>query len=154
VNDCWNIDELEHVVANISFAFQTRGEVKMTLISPSETPSEILSFRKNDKSSKGIRYFPFMTLFNWGESPRGKWKLVIETQNEDNYGQIDHFSLVLFGSKSSKESKPTMQHETRKRSGELKLKKAFVPSDSLIKKIYYDELDLSRKTSIQQKRNI
>ena len=153
MNDCWNIDKLEHVIANVSFGFQTRGEVKMTLISPSETPSEILSFRENDKSSKSIRYFPFMTLFNWGESPRGKWKLMIETKNHDNYGQIDHFSLVFFGSKSSKDSKNN-QHETRKRSDELKLKKAFVPSESLIKKIYYDELDLSRKANIEHKRNI
>lgn len=94
-----------------------------------------------------------MTLFNWGESPRGTWKLMIETKNEDNYGQLDHFSLVFFGSKSSKDSK-NKQHQTRKRSGELKLKKAFVPSESLIKKIYYDELDLSRKVDIKQKRNI
>ncbi len=153
MNDCWNIDELEHVVANISFTFQTRGEVKMTLISPYDTPSEILSYRKNDKSSKGIRYFPFMTLFNWGESPRGKWKLMIETKNDENYGQIDHFSLIFFGSKSNKDSK-SKQEERSKRSDELKLKKAFVPSESLIKKIYYDELDLSRKAKIETKQNV
>jgi subtilisin-like proprotein convertase family protein len=94
-----------------------------------------------------------MTLFNWGESPRGKWKLMIETKNDENYGQIDHFSLIFFGSKSNKDSK-SKQEERSKRSDELKLKKAFVPSESLIKKIYYDELDLSRKAKIETKQNV
>lgn len=99
---CKDINSLEHVVANISFAFESRGDVKITLVSPSHTPSEILSYRRNDQSSKSIRYFPFMTVFNWGESPLGVWKLVVETRTRltarrPNEGTIDHFSLVLFG---------------------------------------------------------
>ena len=54
VTNCSNIDFLEHVVANVSFVYGVRGQIKMTLISPSGTPSEILSFRKNDKNSKGF----------------------------------------------------------------------------------------------------
>jgi subtilisin-like proprotein convertase family protein len=44
---------LEHVIANISFTFSSRGDLKLTLISPHGTPSEILSYRKNDHSNKG-----------------------------------------------------------------------------------------------------
>ena len=90
------------MVANISFGFESRGDVKMTLVSPHQTPSEILSYRRNDHSSKSVRYFPFMTVFNWGESPRGVWKLVIEPRtrknsNKLNNGLLQHYSLVFFG---------------------------------------------------------
>jgi hypothetical protein len=54
VDDCPLIDTLEHVVANISFTTTTRGDVKFTIISPAGTPSEILSYRKNDLSNKSI----------------------------------------------------------------------------------------------------
>ena len=43
VTKCENITNLEHVTANISFSFHRRGDVKITLISPSGTPSEMIS---------------------------------------------------------------------------------------------------------------
>jgi subtilisin-like proprotein convertase family protein len=54
VNKCENITSLEHVTANVSFIFHRRGDVKITLISPSGTPSEMISYRDNDASEKGI----------------------------------------------------------------------------------------------------
>jgi subtilisin-like proprotein convertase family protein len=42
------------VTANVSFSFHRRGDVKITLISPSGTPSEMISYRDNDASEKGI----------------------------------------------------------------------------------------------------
>ena len=51
---CDNIDFLEHVVANISFSYTSRGDIKLTLISPTGTPSEILSYRKNDHNKQGL----------------------------------------------------------------------------------------------------
>lgn len=57
VENCENVDILEHVVANISFTHSSRGDLKLTLVSPHGTPSEILSFRKNDKNSKGNFFF-------------------------------------------------------------------------------------------------
>jgi subtilisin-like proprotein convertase family protein len=53
VKHCPHVEQLEHVVANISFKHTTRGDLKLTLVSPAGTPSEILSFRKNDFSNKG-----------------------------------------------------------------------------------------------------
>lgn len=54
VSECANVERLEHVIANVSFKYSLRGDLKLTLISPSNTPSEILSYRRNDYSSKGI----------------------------------------------------------------------------------------------------
>jgi subtilisin-like proprotein convertase family protein len=56
VDKCENITNLEHVTANVSYSFHRRGDVKVTLISPSGTPSEMISYRDNDASEKGI-YF-------------------------------------------------------------------------------------------------
>jgi hypothetical protein len=56
VDKCENVTILEHVVANVSFSFHRRGDVKITLISPSGTPSEMISYRDNDASDKGIYY--------------------------------------------------------------------------------------------------
>lgn len=53
VTDCANITILEHVVANVSLNFHRRGDVKVILISPSHTSSEMLSYRDNDSTDKG-----------------------------------------------------------------------------------------------------
>ena len=53
VNRCDNVTSLEHVTANVSYTFHRRGDVKVTLISPSQTASELISFRENDASEKG-----------------------------------------------------------------------------------------------------
>jgi subtilisin-like proprotein convertase family protein len=54
VKSCKNVQSIERVVANISYSFHRRGDVKITIISPSETPSELLSFRDKDATNKGL----------------------------------------------------------------------------------------------------
>lgn len=142
---------LEHVVANISFSFSKRGDLKLTLISPHGTPSEVMSYRKNDKSKKGAKHFPFMTLFNWGESPQGEWKLVIESRTREdsdtpNTGRLEHFSLVFYGSRNRK-------YETKMKKRLLNRNaRAYVPSDEDVRKIYKTELKVSKQTRIIHKR--
>lgn len=162
-DECENVDSLEHVIANISFSFTNRGDLKFTLISPHHTPSEILSYRKNDHSPKGATYFPFMTLFNWGESPKGVWKLVVESRTKNsktpNSGQIDHFSLVFYGTKlesesttnSSSSSGEESQPKLRKRFADLNAR-AFRASEHDVREIYENELNLYRQTRIINKR--
>lgn len=54
VEECFNVTSIEHVVANISYSFHRRGDVKITIISPTGTQSELLSYRDNDASYKGL----------------------------------------------------------------------------------------------------
>ena len=54
VIQCEPITRVEHVVANISFDFPRRGDLKITVISPSGTTSEVLSCRPNDITSAGL----------------------------------------------------------------------------------------------------
>ena len=129
--------------------------MKMTLISPHNTPSEILSFRRNDASKKAIENFPFMTLFNWGESPRGKWRLNIETKpSTQASGKIEHFSLVFYGSKQDDDKEYSAETDVGRRHSRSMEKKAFVPSEKDLNRMYAYEMKSSRETRIVNKRLI
>lgn len=145
VLDCPNVEQLEHVIVNISFTYSIRGDIKLTLVSPFGTPSEILSFRKHDLSSKSIEYFPFMTVFNWGESPIGKWILIVETRSRftkiPNYGQINFLALRLFGTTRSLQERDLDETPSE----------AYAPSVEDIKIIYQTETELARNVRILPK---
>jgi subtilisin-like proprotein convertase family protein len=137
---------LEHVIANLTVSYPVRGDIKLTLVSPSGTPSEILSFRSNDKTVKGIKKFPFMTLHNWGESPIGIWRLIIETRDNnqiDNKGLLIDYSLIFYG---------TINDENSKTKRSLNQKRAFRPDNDEIIKMYRKELKKSKKLNIKNKR--
>jgi subtilisin-like proprotein convertase family protein len=119
------------------------------LISPSDTVSEILSYRKNDRSNKGVNYFPFMTLFNWGESPIGQWKLIIETRTRNDTtekytGSLDYLSLVFYGSKKSQEPKKRFVDQLQQ--------KAYIPTAQEVVKMYDTEIKVAREARIIDKR--
>ncbi|XP_066924353.1 PC3-like endoprotease variant B isoform X2 [Clytia hemisphaerica] len=82
-NTVAKIDRVEHVVLTVSFVHRRRGDVSIDLISPSNTRSEMLSTRKYDDSDEGLDEWHFMTVYCWGENPRGTWKIIIR----DNYEQ-------------------------------------------------------------------
>ena len=98
---------------------------------------------------KGFKYFPFMTLFNWGELPVGKWKLIIESKSKEdqtpNTGHIEHFSLIFYGTKSVGSKNLNKRYFDRN-------SRAFVPSSDDIKRIYDAELKLKDETKIVHKR--
>ncbi len=171
VKNCENIDHVEHVIANISFGYSRRGDLKLTLVSPHGTPSELLSFRRNDHNTKGVCFFPFMTLFNWGETPRGKWTLRVETlpSDDQNYvGRLQSFSLVLYGSlkiaddnqtgdnatKSNEIDQKAQQNRRHVSAGAAVEKRAYFPSDSDVSRIYRYEIKRSREVKIVSKRLI
>jgi subtilisin-like proprotein convertase family protein len=155
IDKCANVTNLEHVTANVSFSFHRRGDIKITLISPSGTPSEMISYRDNDASENGIKYFPFMSVHKWGESPIGRWTLRIETrtpQTQDSKrtafkydsGELIYFGLRLFGSYTSNNDKINLQKRQ-----ELN---AFVPSQKEIEWIYKRELSIRQSPNVMQKR--
>ncbi len=93
-------------------------------------------------------FFPFMTIFNWGESPLGKWKLIIEARTrtgaKENQGKIDHFAMNFYGFKNTNEI------GLKKRLTETN--RAFVPSSNELVKIYKRELKSSRQSQIIHKK--
>jgi len=101
------VNYLEHVQAIVSLNSSRRGDTTLYLVSPSGTPTMILSRRpKDDDAKDGFTNWPFMTTHTWGENPRGKWLLIVRFQkgkstpeNFKQKGTIKRFTLMLHGTK-------------------------------------------------------
>ncbi|XP_071955760.1 PC3-like endoprotease variant B [Antedon mediterranea] len=92
VNDCDQIVQLEHTQAFITFESPRRGDISIMLYSPAGTPSELLSTRKYDGDINGIKDWPFMSVHNWGENPKGMWTLEL-TYNETPEDVVDEVNI-------------------------------------------------------------
>lgn len=93
------VRKLEHVDITISLQHHRRGDLNITVVSPSGTTSNLLSPRRYDSSNKGLSDWAFMTVHLWGEDPSGIWTLFIRDQdasslmndgedNEDRYRKL------------------------------------------------------------------
>uniref|UniRef100_A0AAR2KET4 P/Homo B domain-containing protein n=1 Tax=Pygocentrus nattereri TaxID=42514 RepID=A0AAR2KET4_PYGNA len=68
---------LEHVVVRVLIVHPRRGDLEISLISPSGTRSQLLAKRLFDNSNEGFRNWEFMTVHCWGERAEGTWTLEI-----------------------------------------------------------------------------
>ena len=81
------VDRLEHVIAKISLDFERRGDLRITLTSPSGTKSNILDERPFDYSTRGFDNFDFLTVHMWDETPiikDKKWKIKFQNIKKSN----------------------------------------------------------------------
>ena len=95
------VTKLEHVVVYVSLRHERRGALEINIISPSGTRSKLLGLRRYDVGTKGFRKWPFMTVFHWGEKPRGMWTLEVDN-TEDFSGTFERWSMRLYGTCSHK----------------------------------------------------
>uniref|UniRef100_A0A8C1VF59 P/Homo B domain-containing protein n=1 Tax=Cyprinus carpio TaxID=7962 RepID=A0A8C1VF59_CYPCA len=80
---------LEHVVVRVTITHPHRGDLSVTLTSPSGTRSQLLTNRPNDHSNEGFLKWEFMTTHCWGERPTGDWILDISfTKSTLVYGMV------------------------------------------------------------------
>lgn len=102
---------LEHVQATITLKFHPRGNLKITLTSPSGTSSNLLLPRTRDSEDDVIQNWPFLSVHFWGESPEGNWKLSIQNMGNraDKPGVLLSWSLTFYGTLE----KPTSSATTR-----------------------------------------
>ncbi|CAF0818060.1 unnamed protein product [Rotaria sordida] len=89
------INFLEHVQSKVSVKVKYRGNLQIFLTSPMGTNSTLLGRRVEDDSIDGFNNWPFMTVHNWGESPRGIWTL--EIVDVENNVIFLNWSLVFYG---------------------------------------------------------
>uniref|UniRef100_A0A8C2ESH0 Proprotein convertase subtilisin/kexin type 6 n=1 Tax=Cyprinus carpio TaxID=7962 RepID=A0A8C2ESH0_CYPCA len=68
---------LEHVVVRVLIVHPRRGDLEISLVSPSGTRSQLLAQRLFDNSNEGFRNWEFMTVHCWGERAEGTWALEI-----------------------------------------------------------------------------
>jgi len=99
------IHALEHVQITVKLPHKNRRYLTIKLISPSGTESLLATERPYDEGTDGFNGWTFMTVFNWGESPIGVWKLIIEdsrkTENPDNVvwklGKLVSWKITVHG---------------------------------------------------------
>ncbi|XP_053341402.1 proprotein convertase subtilisin/kexin type 5 [Clarias gariepinus] len=93
---------LEHVILRITITHPHRGDLSITLTSPTGTKSQLLAIRPNDHSPDAFTKWEFMTTHCWGERASGDWILEISDtpsrkRNPAVQGKLKECSLVLYG---------------------------------------------------------
>ncbi|XP_029024628.1 proprotein convertase subtilisin/kexin type 5 [Betta splendens] len=111
---------VEHVAVRVSIAHCRRGDLSVTLTSPSGTMSQLLANRPLDDSTEGFHNWEFMTTHCWGEQAAGEWTLKIQdtpSQRRESaeLGVLKEWSLVIYGTAEQ----PYPAHRERVRSAEM-----------------------------------
>uniref|UniRef100_A0A668VT01 P/Homo B domain-containing protein n=1 Tax=Oreochromis aureus TaxID=47969 RepID=A0A668VT01_OREAU len=124
---------VEHVVVRVTISHGRRGDLSITLTSPSGTTSQLLANRPLDNSTEGFQNWEFMTAHCWGEQAAGEWTLKIQdtpSQKRDGskLGVLEKWSLVIYGTAE----RPYPAHRERARSAEI-------PTDSDLSEEYNGE---------------
>lgn len=78
-----------------------RGDLSVSLESPSGTVSLLLDTRPNDASTAGLKNWTLMTVHCWEEQPRGLWTLRVR---EEHSSPLRLFLVVYISSSSSSSS--------------------------------------------------
>ncbi|VDK21054.1 unnamed protein product [Taenia asiatica] len=108
---------VEHIQVFMTVRYDHRGLVRVRVISPSGTVSELMPVRLFDAFSKfdGIDRWPLMSVQFWGEPSAGEWKIIIDNKEgfsqlslwkkqqeafEKSAGQWDSVHMVAYGTES------------------------------------------------------
>jgi subtilisin family serine protease len=87
---------VEHVIVELDVdrvKGKGRGDIQVQLISPSGTPSWLVTQRTEDRATpSGFDGWKVMTVRCWGESPEGVWKLNVMN------GRLNSWVLNVYGS--------------------------------------------------------
>uniref|UniRef100_A0A663F0U4 Neuroendocrine convertase 1 n=1 Tax=Aquila chrysaetos chrysaetos TaxID=223781 RepID=A0A663F0U4_AQUCH len=100
-----SIASLEHVQLEATIEYSRRGDLHVTLVSPSGTSTVLLAERERDKSPNGFKNWDFMSVHTWGENPTGTWVLRITdvSRRIQNEGRIVNWKLILHGTATQPE---------------------------------------------------
>ncbi|XP_071751056.2 proprotein convertase subtilisin/kexin type 5 [Centroberyx gerrardi] len=111
---------VEHVIVRVTIIHSRRGDLSITLTSPSGTMSQLLANRPLDHSTEGFKNWEFMTTHCWGEAAAGEWSLEIQDtpsqkRNGTELGTLKEWSLVVYGTSEQ----PYPMHREQARSAEM-----------------------------------
>lgn len=88
----------EHVTLRLSVSHTARGDLEITLFSPSGTASRLTEVRSDNDDN--ISNFTFSTVQNWGENSSGVWTLKVADRKSaanTNGGTITNAELTVYG---------------------------------------------------------
>ncbi|HXI29828.1 MAG TPA: S8 family serine peptidase, partial [Vicinamibacterales bacterium] len=87
---------IEHVEVELSAAHARRGDLDVTLISPSGVVSHLGTPRPADTAADFIAW-RFGSVRHWGESPVGRWTLRVADRAAGTTGTFQSWTLRIFG---------------------------------------------------------
>lgn len=92
------IEAIEHAEVVFTATHARRGEVEVTLISPSGTATRLIRPRSSDSSGAGFNQWKFSANAFWGEDPNGTWTLrVRDANNNSSTGTWQNWQLIVHG---------------------------------------------------------
>lgn len=98
---------IEHVELTIDITHTYRGDLKITLTSPSGMVS-VMSEQHND-ANDDYSSWKFTSVAHWGEDPNGTWTLNVVDEVLDDFGSVDGWTLAIHGTSGSQLPIPTMK---------------------------------------------
>ncbi|GAB0206171.1 neuroendocrine convertase 1 [Grus japonensis] len=96
-----SIASLEHVQLEATIEYSRRGDLHVTLVSPSGTSTVLLAERERDKSPNGFKNWDFMSVHTWGENPTGTWVLRITDLDQTTQENLSEKPKVAEDTSSS-----------------------------------------------------
>ena len=98
-----SVKYLEHVQCKISLRYYPRGNLQITLTSPSGTRSTLLLPRNRDNFASTFDDWPFLSVHFWGEDPSGQWTLEVSNMSSEGpsrrgQGLLRKWQLIFYGS--------------------------------------------------------
>lgn len=84
----------EHVLLSLELSHPARGELSIDLISPAGTVSHLFVPHADPNANLTHR---FSSVFNWGETTKGNWRLRIRDTKAGNAGAVASCRLEVFG---------------------------------------------------------
>ena len=99
VNYRFNVSDtnlrVEHVTLGVNINHANRGDLEITLTSPSGMVSRLATPRPYDYGAD--LDFTFMTVFNWGEDSVGQWTINVSDRSQFFTGVLNGLTLTLYG---------------------------------------------------------
>jgi subtilisin-like proprotein convertase family protein len=92
---------VEHVTVAVNINHTARGNLKITLTSPSGTVSRLAEVRSD--SNDNYANWTFMTVRNWGENASGTWRLKVTDESATSNttgGTLTAAAVEIFGASS------------------------------------------------------
>ena len=97
-NAVYNEPTLEDV---LNHSNARRGDIRVTLVSPQGTVSELLPFRDHDFiNTKGYTDWPFLSVHFWGENPVGVWELSVHYRSNVGSVVVSNITVEYYGTES------------------------------------------------------
>ncbi len=98
---------VEHVTVTVDINHTSRGNLKITLTSPSGTVSRLAEVHSD--SGNNFPNWTFMTVRNWGENAAGTWRLKITDESgtgNTNGGTLTAATMEVFGASTEPVNPP------------------------------------------------